>query len=148
VICPVCGVEFKPKKWGQIYCTVACKKNAQRERMHLVYIRRQPHPEWIMEDCFGLRDGECKALKATYCAMYEEPCPFYKPRKRQEPLADDAKRCVYCGNVFNPTKPYQKYCSKECCDNHYRARKALKEINGEAIREKHANEKKQKEECE
>jgi len=52
--------------------------------------------------------------------------------KKRKP-AYGAKNCLFCQSEFKPTTAWQKYCRKECHDQHWRGRRSPVEARIDAL---------------
>lgn len=130
--CIYCGREIQNPKWGQLYCTQQCKKNAERLRRNIgVTVRGKLMPELIRTDCFAYNEENgCMALNATYCGFYKDPCPFYKKKD----VPEGAMVCPICGQPFFQGRSDQIYCSMYCRNSAYA------KIKYERLKERRNNE--------
>ncbi len=126
--CLICGKDFEPKTYHQVYCSDKCRLGAKRISFP-VGVR---NPDNIKKDCFAYTEKRCTALKHFYCAV--EDCGWYKPKNSGE--VGSFAECWYCGKIFKKKHKEDKFCSVECAADNYLSKKARTWINGESRRVK------------
>lgn len=93
-ICKVCGKPFWPTSGREVMCSEECKEKNSREYREKY---TKEHREARAEQEKQKREEKKKA------AMAENDGHLYP-----------AQICEQCGKEYWPTRPSQKYCSKEC----------------------------------
>lgn len=97
-ICKVCGKPFWPSNGREVMCSEECKaKNNKEYREKYSSENREAIAE----------KGKQRRAKKKESAMAENDGHFYP-----------AQICEQCGKEYWPTRPTQKYCSKECSKAH------------------------------
>lgn len=84
--CKWCGTEFELKSPAQIYCSKDCLRQVRSLENKKYY---QDNKDWYKE----------------YHKKYY---------KEHHPKRHITKKCPVCGEEFEPSKNYQKYCSPKC----------------------------------
>ena len=105
--CEFCGIEFTSDNKRRKYCSVKCRRAAERAR--------KKHPSEDRTTClicgkeFVRRNGT-----ERYCspACREEMNRRWY-REHRKPVM---KKCAACGKEFTPCNRRQKYCSPNCYD--------------------------------
>ena len=112
--CPICGVQYQPTRYGQKYCTHACrnrrarppKSEAAKERD-----RKRVHPPRNCDYCGQSYQGTYSGRPSQYCT----PACWYAARRQGWPCSKVyPTTCPVCGVVWCSRTSRRKLCSAEC----------------------------------
>lgn len=109
--CEFCGIEFTTDNKRRKYCSVKCRRAAERAR------KQNPSEDratcLICGKSFVRRKGT-----ERYCSM---DCRTEMNRRWQrEHRKPVMKKCETCGKEFTPCNRRQKYCSPDCYNQKHR----------------------------
>lgn len=103
--CQVCGIEYEAKRIGSKYCSIECRRWADKENKRINYVgKRETH--CIQCGC------ELPKFKTRFCS---DSCQIKWQRvKAGINIELLNKSCVICGEGFETFKSRQRTCSEEC----------------------------------
>lgn len=141
-VCPICGKEFIPNVWSQIYCSRECSlkkvcldrpNNLYKERECVICGKKFMPNTGLQKTC----SEECRKILIK---QRKKKLNDTKPRKTFE-----ERVCKYCGEKFTPKYYNQIFCCKEhqvafYDETNYISEKGKKyyENNKEKIQKKHS----------
>ena len=126
VNCVVCGKEFIGYSRRAKYCSVACRKHAQRAR-GTTSTPKVSRNSYCGESVYRGKCVVCGkefdgySAPRKYCSV---ACRRSAERARKggsTPKVPRRVTCTFCGKEFETVSPTKKYCSSACSTKHYNA---------------------------
>lgn len=112
-ICPICHTTFKPKRQGQVYCSVQCAHRAHYHRVTVQCDWCGRTFERVVSQVSKYTHHFCSVeCKRAYWAQHHVPRGEAHPRWNGGPII---KACAYCGRLFHTYPSVDaKFCSRRC----------------------------------
>lgn len=135
--CAFCGIEFKPKRKTNKYCSVDCQHKAIRERPLFAHCKYCGELFPVSRDTKGIFCSvSCSSkyygvIKGEQARKRKEQQRIDKANKKKEALQlkqeqyinEHTKLCLVCGIKFIARNVTQLCCSAECSKAHDNARR-------------------------
>lgn len=115
--CPICGMVFRRKKKGQIYCGRPCAASGRRAWNDAQdFAKKEEKPKKYCAWC--KQEFRPRYAQSRFCS--DECKQQYRNEQAQKKLEETLKQsvvCSVCGRHFIRTKQAQRICSEECRKN-------------------------------
>lgn len=98
--CPICGQTFEPRNIKHVYCSLKCRRRAERN------IRTVEKTCPVCGKIFSTAKSN-----QIYCS---NDCREIKHQNLSRKYLENKGVCQWCGKGFIKTYPVQKYCSIDC----------------------------------
>lgn len=119
--CPVCHRAFTPKRRGQVYCSLVCKRTVGGVPSQVRTERECPTCGKVFLQ---------KRLDQVYCSHI---CHYGHDERWKAALTPRA--CLRCHQIFTPSKKDQRFCSPLCQRGHALSRTSTHNIHSPEVTE-------------